>query len=194
MPNEGIQELVVEQALASEVNLKVACAVQQSFDAILKTIINQFLRQLATELSASLGADWNIIVELPNRSRGEHRVFRIGKKKWIDLRPIVLGMYGYPSRAFIGILRQQLVSAFSEKDDEDLRASLQNIIPASINQDDSWVAWWDVKHKTYGEWYSGNPKALCEMYYDAYQIVSYFKEAIESCAKTVEPLMDRCSP
>jgi hypothetical protein len=194
MPNEGIQELVVEQALASEVNLRVACAVHQSFDAILKAVISKFLRQLATEVSVSLGSEWKISVEAPNSSRGEHLVFTVGKTNWIKLRPIVLGIYSYPSKAFIGIQRKEPTSAFSETSDEDLCASLKSIIPSLKTRDQEWVAWWDVRHNTYGAWNSENPKVLCEMYYDTPQVVSYFKEAIERCARTVEPVMDRYCP
>jgi hypothetical protein len=194
MPNEPIEQIVIEQALASRSHLAVACAVRQSFDTILKTVVGKFLQQLTTELTNSLGPTWKITAKAPETSQGEHLVFMIGKKNCFEYRRIVLGMYGSPSKAFMGILRVQPVSPFSEKDDEDLRANLATVITSSIKTDREWVGWWDVKHNTYSSWNSKVPDALCDMYYDTFQVVGYFKEAIQRCARTVEPIMDRCYP
>jgi hypothetical protein len=184
MPNDKIQDLVFDQALKSKVNLGVACAVRQSFDAILKTVGNKFAR----ELSASLGPEWSTIVE-PDTSKGE--IFRIGKKTWINSRQIDLGMWH--RKRYIGVLRAQPVSTFS-KDDADLSASLKSIFPSSSKGDGKWVTWWFVEHSTYRIWNLQDPELLCAMHYDTSQVVSYFKGVIEPYAETVERLMDRRCP
>jgi hypothetical protein len=181
------RDVVVEHVLGSESNLEIACAVRAHFDAVEGAVRARFLRQLQTSLKESLGSEWAVnIGDSP-------KYLVVGKKKWVDCRPIVLERDG--DKVFIGIPKLQPHSALSEQGEEDLRAGLC-AIGESLRKDcrDKWVAWRYVHHKIYSAWNHTSSQTLKDMYFHTSDVVPDFKRLIERWAQAVAPVLDRFYP
>jgi hypothetical protein len=194
-------DLIVEHALASKSNLEVACAVRASFDAIERKIVLAFLDQLQTRLKGLLGSEWT--VSIGELSKPKYRYLVVGKKNWVDCRPIVLEKTGH--KVFIGIPKAQPCPALSEKDQEEIRDSLRKG-GESLQPGDgaTWVAWNYIQHKVYFAWNHTSPQALQEMAFGILpglgatsapsDVVTYFANLIKRWADAVSPVLDRCYP
>lgn len=197
MPNEVIRELVLDQALLSEADIEVACAVRSAFDALQRKVIVKFLKELEDTLTASAGDEWSLRIEYPEELvllGHERLLFFAGKKKWINTRPIVLATYGRNAQAYIGVQKSALVPMLTIQNEEALRLSLFNISQQRAKPEGGWFAWWYIPHRIYGEWGPANPEALKEMHFHTSDVVNYFRDLISVCADAISPVLDRPGP
>jgi hypothetical protein len=191
MPNEGIQELVVDQTLSSEENLAVACAVCSAFEPMVGKIVSKFLKKLEPALKTTLGDEWKIKAEFADFKRERH-VLTLGKTPWFNTCPIQLRVdRALRNAVYIGILKEQKpFTIIPAQDEYALRGRIAEKF-SGIEHNLEWVAYWYVQDNKYALWNAQNPETLRNMYFQTDDFVRFFEELIVDWARMVSPVLDR---
>jgi hypothetical protein len=183
-------EAIVEHAVESEDNLRMAVCVGLAFDRLKEKIVREFIARLIAELRARLGKSWEV-KDGWSQSPLKKGYISVRKEQWAGTLAVCLGCEGVgPSKLYWSAYAEKTLSIAKRA---TLKAALDKQYSPGFKNGamNPWWKWvdkpfrdWNAEEALIGLWH--NEKAL-NGFWNKEEAVEYYASHLVRIAKITDP-------